>query len=113
MAKREMPKKKEIMFDVESQEAEVAEIKPDVETPPAEIVETVAEETLKPFIGVVSGCTQLNVRKEPKVGSEVLCVIKVKDEVTIDKTLSNTKWYAVITSDCIKGFCMKDYITIK
>ena len=69
------------------------------------------------LMGVVSGCAKLNVRKKPSLDAPILCVIKKGDEVefNMDEESTNEDFYAIITTTKIKvkGYCMKEYITIK
>lgn len=74
--------------------------------------EAVVEE--KPeVVGVVSNCTQLNVRKKATKSSDAVCVVNKGVELVIDESKSNNKWFKVTTKDGKEGFCMKDYVTIK
>ena len=98
MAKREMK-------TVKAEEQIVEETT--VETPVVEVEEP------KALIGVVTGCTRLNVRKKPNVKADVVKVIDAKDEVQIFENESNKEWYWVVTKDETTGFCMKKFITVK
>lgn len=66
----------------------------------------------EPVLGVVSGCSKLNVRKEPKAGSDIVCELEAKTEVMISETESTKDFYRVFTKDGVQGYCMKQYITI-
>lgn len=93
-------------FD-ESQE-EVLKVDETVEN----ATEVVTEVTSQ--IGVVSGCNKLNVREKANKDSKSLCVIDKNTEVEIDLNASTTEeFYKVCTSSGIKGYCMKQYITVK
>lgn len=70
-------------------------------------------EPIKIVKGVVSNCTKLNVRKEPKKDAEVLVVIDAKTKVEVEPDNSTDKWYKVSTKNGIEGYCMKDFITLK
>lgn len=61
--------------------------------------------------GVVNGCEKLNVRTNPTIDSEVVCVINKNDEVIIEEALGD--WYSVTTKDCDEGYCMSKFITVK
>lgn len=80
---------------------------PAVET----IVEEVPEMTTK--IGVVDNCYMLNVRKEPNVDANIICVIKVSDTVEIIEDESTDEFYKVCTAAGATGFCMKKYIKVE
>ena len=84
--------------------------------------ETKVEETkeVKKF-GVVSNCEKLNVRKHPNLKSEVEAVIEKGIEVEITNIPSTKDFYPVIVKvnesesedQYLKGYCMKQYISIK
>lgn len=77
---------------------------------PQEPVVTVAE--AKPLVGVVTGCTRLNVRLQPSRDSRSLCVLAEGSKVVVEPN-STTEWYGVRTKDGVTGYCMKKFITIK
>lgn len=64
------------------------------------------------LIGIVSGCKKLNVRAEPDVDAEILCVINENAEVVIDIFESTNDFYKVCTAAGIEGYCMTKYVTI-
>lgn len=74
--------------------------------------ETVEPTPSEPIEGFVSGCNRLNVRKEPKAGSLVVCTIEKDADVIIDLDESTDTFYKVCTEAGAEGYCMKDYITI-
>ena len=61
--------------------------------------------------GFVNGCEKLNVRTNPTIDSEVVCVINKNDEVIIEEALGD--WYSVTTKDGDEGYCMSKFITVK
>lgn len=61
--------------------------------------------------GVINGCEKLNVRTNPTIDSEVVCVINKNDEVIIEEALGD--WYSVTTKDGDEGYCMSKFITVK
>ena len=65
------------------------------------------------FLGTVTGCNKLNVRKEPNSNSSVLCVIDANTEVQIHMNETNEEYYKVTIPSGITGYCMKKYINIK
>ena len=71
----------------------------------------IVEET-ESLIGVVSGCTKLNIRKEPNITSEPVCIVPEKSVLLIDQDLSTDEWYKVYTETGMEGFCMKKYVTV-
>ena len=64
----------------------------------------------------VTGCTRLNVRKQPKKDAEVVCIITNENNIQVDLDNSTEDFYKISTS-CnnvlIEGYCMKQYITIE
>jgi uncharacterized protein YgiM (DUF1202 family) len=86
----------------------VREIQNGVETP-----EPVVEvEPVKLKTGMVTDCVKLNVRKEPSVNADIVCMIAGATEVEIDETQSTEEFYKIYTAAGIEGFCMKKFITI-
>ena len=74
-----------------------------------EVLETKEEIVVK---GIVKGCMNLNVRKEPSMDSEILGAIPRDTELIIvdDETEG---WYKVKAKGIEMGFCMSKYITVK
>lgn len=70
-------------------------------------------------IGVVTGCSKLNVREKAEANSEVLLIINNGDEVTINLDCegqpepSDVSFYKVTTASGVEGYCMTKYIEIK
>ena len=64
-------------------------------------------------MGVVSGCSKLNVRNHPDKGAVVATIIEEGAEVAIDMNRKYDEWYSVCTASGIEGYCMKEYITIQ
>lgn len=71
------------------------------------------EETIVMLTGIVINAELLNVRKEPKIGSDVLCHIKRDSQLMIDITKSTDEWFAVCTEAGVDGYCMKKFVEIK
>ena len=63
-------------------------------------------------IGVVTGCSSLNVRSEAAVDSEIVSALRVGAEVTIDEDDSTEDFFKVCTSAGVEGYCVKQYISI-
>lgn len=82
--------------------------RPEVKEPP--VKPTAAE---KPFIGVVTDCLRLNVRKEPEADAPVVAIIDCLSQVTVDVEASTELFCKVRTPDGIEGFCMKKYIQLR
>lgn len=95
----------------------VAPIAPVVETvkPATEVVipmvETVETVTLpKTVDGVVTGCSKLNVRANPTITADVVCVMEAMSEVEIDVEKSTFEWFHVCTAAGIEGYCMRKFV---
>lgn len=69
-------------------------------------------ETPVNIVGVVSGCKRLNIRKAPNKDSDIVEVVSVNAELTIARHSLDKPWYRVVTSDGVKGFCMREFVTI-
>lgn len=87
------------------------EVKREVETAPElviETVETVAKpETVK---GTVFNCARLNVRAEPSVDGDVVCVLNVASEIEVNVAKSTAEWFYVCTATGAEGYCMKKFV---
>lgn len=68
---------------------------------------------VKPFIGVVTDCVKLNVRKTPAADGIILAVIPALSTVTVDMEGSTDTFCKVRTDDGIEGYCMKQYIHLR
>ena len=99
------PKKPEVVEKV-MMKPEVVEV---VEEVTPEVTPEVTREPDK-LVGVVN-CTLLNVREAATKASKVLCEINKDTKVTIESE-ANDEWYEVTTKKGIKGYCMKEFITI-
>ena len=82
--------------------------RPDVKEAP--VKQPVSE---KPFIGVVTDCLRLNVRKEPDPDAPVVAIVDALTQVDVDMEGSTELFCKVRTSDGIEGFCMKTYIQLR
>jgi SH3-like domain-containing protein len=75
------------------------------------VVETVDTATLpKTVKGVVAHCTKLNVRSEPSITAEVVCVLDARSEVKIDVSKSTSEWLSVCTASGAEGYCMREFV---
>ena len=75
------------------------------------------EETIETIIGCVSGCRRLNIRKRPnKEVGEVVAILNIDDFVMIiEPEKAKGDWYKVVAEvdgEEVKGFCMKEFVTI-
>lgn len=71
---------------------------------------------LPAVVGVVTGCSRLNVRSKPNIKSDVLEIVDAGKEFAIDERKSTNAFYAVYSynsGERVEGFVMKKYITIK
>ena len=66
-----------------------------------------------PVSGGITNCICSNIRKEPRIDSESLCVVDKGTEVMVSLNESTTTWYKVILASGIEGFCMKAYVSIR
>ena len=71
------------------------------------------EPETKPSKAVVFNCSKLNVRERPSSLASVLTTINAGDEVTVDESKSNGKFYSITTATGIEGYCVKDYLKMK
>lgn len=76
--------------------------------PMVETVETVA--LPKTVEGVVTGCAKLNVRAEPSVTANVVCVLNAMSEIEIDVDKSTFEWFHICTASGIEGYCMRKFV---
>lgn len=79
-----------------------------------EETEEVLEEPVvnKTRTGHITGCTLLNVRKEPNMTATVITVLKTSDSFTVKEDDSNFVFYKVETSDGVSGYCMKQFVAL-
>lgn len=78
-----------------------------------EDIDEVEPEEDEVLIGVVSGCSKLNVRFMPNIESDIVCKIVNNTEVMIDESESTDEFYKVYISSGIEGYCMKKYIDVQ
>lgn len=76
-----------------------------------EVVESIQDEELNTVTGVVSGCAKLNVREQPDLNAEIVCVISNGSEVVITMNETNGDFYKVCTAAGMEGYCMKKFIS--
>jgi len=76
-----------------------------------EKIDTTVRDISKEKIGIVSGCSILNVRKIPNPLSEVLFTIARRTHVKIDLEGSTERYYRVVLQG-VEGFCQKDFIEV-
>ena len=62
-------------------------------------------------IGVVANCARLNVRSKPNTNGDVVTVLNVNDEVSIDVDNSTNDWFKIRTNNGVKGYCMRKFVS--
>jgi SH3-like domain-containing protein len=110
---------------VENQNENITAVVEEVETTVEAVVEnntvTEAEAIIEPESttesnsgavakGVVANCAKLNVRSKPSVKGNVITVLNVDDEVSIDVNKSTNEWFKINTVDGVKGYCMRKFV---
>ena len=68
------------------------------------------EKTPDRIAGIVVDCTKLNVRSEPSIAGDVVCVLDAHSELEVDLNKSNNDWYKICTAIGAEGYCMRKYI---
>lgn len=66
-----------------------------------------------PTVGIITNCTKLNIRKEPAMTAEILCVVDSRTEVIVNLDESTDDFYKVCTAAGVEGYCVKHFITVK
>ena len=80
-------------------------------TPVEPVVDEVKVEPTE-ILGVVTNCMKLNVREEANAEANILCTIKLADEVMVNKEESTDEFYKVVTGAGVEGYCMKKFINV-
>lgn len=81
-----------------------------------EVVEEVIEEVVNEApkaVGHISNCEKLNIRTEPNANGEVVTILPVGTELSIDLSESNDEWYKICTLHGIEGYCMKKFVYVR
>lgn len=73
--------------------------------------DTVESEPVKTEIGKVN-CIRLKIRNKPSMGGSIVCLARVGDELTIDRSKYYDEWLKVTTVDGLEGFCRQDFVTV-
>ena len=97
-------------------EAVPADVKEDI----SEAIEEVAADEPTPveealpetLIGKVSGCKQLNIRREANIDSDKVTVVPDGAVLVIEPDESTDEWFKVYTEAGVEGFCMKKFVTV-
>lgn len=80
--------------------------------PAEETVEKVTEVEENPTevaFGKVN-CSKLNVRKEPSIHSNPLCIVEHGTRMEISEF--NSEWVKILTPDGVSGYCMREFIDL-
>ena len=78
----------------------------------AEAAEEIVEQVVEPKVGIVTDCTRLNVRQEPKANAKIVIVVDATTDLTIFEEESTEDFYKIRTVDGVEGYCMKRFVTI-
>ena len=63
--------------------------------------------------GVVTDCLRAAIYQEPRANSKVIKVVTLLTKVAVDMDGSTEGFYKVLTSDGIRGYCMKKFIAVR
>ena len=97
---------------IEPVEETVEEVIEPAEETVEEAVEEVTEVEEKPTevaFGKVN-CSKLNVRKEPSIHSNPLCIVEYGTRMEISEF--NGEWVKILTPDDVSGYCMRKFIDL-
>ena len=111
------PKTEERLIAPEVKMETVAKPEPTVKPEPVKPAEPIlVEETVqtaplpKTVSGIVVDCSKLNVRSEPSLFADVVCVLDVASEIKIDVAQSNNDWFKICTAAGTEGYCMRKFV---
>ena len=81
-----------------------------------EVVEKLPEITgdgNAPLVGVVKGCSKLNIREGAGKDFDVITVVEEGTVVMIDYPIDvASDWFKIYTEAGIEGYCMKQFVTV-
>ena len=66
----------------------------------------------KEIIGFVTNCIKLNIRKEPNINSDVICIKTISSKLKVVDKCPDSGWYRVSDNNGIDGYCMKEYLAL-
>ena len=99
----------EVIEPVEETVEEVIEpVEETVEEAIEEVTE-VEEKSTEVAFGKVN-CSKLNVRKEPSIHSNPLCIVEHGTRMEIGEF--NGEWVKILTPDGVSGYCMRKFIDL-
>ena len=93
---------------IEPVEETVEEVVEPVEEAVEEVTE-VEEKSTEVAFGKVN-CSKLNVRKEPSIHSNPLCIVEHGTRMEISEF--NGEWVKILTPDGVSGYCMRKFIDL-
>lgn len=73
-----------------------------------ETVETVS--LPKIVTGKVSNCAKLNVRVQPAVDADIVCILNTASEIEINVNESTAEWLKICTAAGVDGYCMRKFV---
>ena len=97
---------------IEPVEEAVEEVIEPVEETVEEAIEEVTEvekKSTEVAFGKVN-CSKLNVRKEPSIHSNPLCIVEHGTRMEIGEF--NGEWVKILTPDGVSGYCMREFIDL-
>ena len=97
---------------VEVEEVAESMVEEIIEEPVVEEVVEESKNSHESLVGYVTGCEKLNIRKDPYIKSDIVCVVSEKDVLLVDQNKSTNEWYRVYTETGFDGYCMKRYVTV-
>ena len=74
------------------------------------VEETVEEENPTEVAFGKVNCSKLNVRKEPSIHSNPLCIVEHGTMMEISEF--DGEWVKILTSDGVSGYCMRKFIDL-
>ncbi len=79
---------------------------------PIEVVAESVRTTVLPEIvdGVVAHCAKLNVRSQPDISADVVCILDAASEIAINVNESTSEWFKVCTATGVEGYCMRKFV---
>lgn len=74
------------------------------------VTSPVVEPKVETVEGVVVNCAKLNVRTEPSIDGDVVCVLDVTSEIEINLDKSTREWFNICTASGVEGYCMRKFV---
>lgn len=99
----------EVIEPVEEAVEEVIEPAEETVEEAVEEVTEVEEKSTEVAFGKVN-CSKLNVRKEPSIHSNPLCIVEHGTRMEISEF--NGEWVKILTPDGVSGYCMREFIDL-